>query len=90
MAVDLPPLRVVMARSQAEEPDRRSFTWSVLTPHANAQRCKKIRRSVHSFGNWADPKSAMEEYNQQAADLHAGRQPALDASSGNPERQRAG
>lgn len=46
-----------------------------LTAHPNGQWCKKIRGKVHFFGVWADPKSAHEEYNRQAADLHAGRKP---------------
>jgi len=55
-----------------------------LTPHANGQWCKKIRGKVHFFGVWADPWAAQEEYNRQAADLHAERQPAPRAGVGEP------
>ena len=55
-----------------------------LTPHANGQWCKKIRGKVHFFGVWIDPRAAQEEYNRQAADLHAGRQPVPRAGVGEP------
>lgn len=51
-----------------------------LTAHPNGQWCKKIRGRVHFFGVWADPKSALDEYNRQAGDLHAGRKPVMRSS----------
>lgn len=51
-----------------------------LTAHPNGQWCKKVRGKVHFFGIWADPKSALAEYTRQAADLHAGRVPAMRGS----------
>ena len=47
-----------------------------LTPHRNGQWCKKIRGRLRYFGPWAYAKAAFENYNRQAADLHAGRQPS--------------
>jgi len=38
-------------------------------------------RKVHFFGVWADPKAAVAEYNRQAADLHAGRQPTRSSAT---------
>jgi hypothetical protein len=46
-----------------------------LTPHLNGQWCKKIRGQVRFFGVWADPDAALANYNRQADDLHAGREP---------------
>ena len=55
-----------------------------LTPHPNGQWCKKIRGKVHFFGVWADPMAALQNYNNQAADLHAGRQPRVRALGDTP------
>jgi integrase len=47
-----------------------------LTPyHGAKQWCKKIRGRVCYFGSLHDPNGALERYNQQAGDLHAGRTP---------------
>lgn len=51
-----------------------------LTAHPNGQWCKKVCGRVHFFGIWADPKAALDEYNRQSADLHAGRKPAMRLS----------
>jgi len=59
---------------------KKPFPTFPLTAHPNGQWCKKVRGKVRFFGVWADPKSALEEYNRQAADLHAGRVPAMRAS----------
>ena len=48
-----------------------------LTPHNNGQWCKKIRGKVHFFGVWGDQQAALDNYLRQAADLHAGRAPAV-------------
>ena len=53
------------------------FPTFPLTAHPNGQWCKKVRGTVRFFGVWTDPQSALEEYNRQAADLHAGRVPKL-------------
>ena len=62
------------SRSKSSKP-KKPYPTFPLTPHANGQWCKKIRRKVHFFGVWADPKAALEKYNLQAGDLHAGRLP---------------
>jgi integrase len=46
-----------------------------LTPHPNGQWCKKVRGQLRFFGVWADPDAALANYNRQASDLHAGREP---------------
>ena len=59
-------------RSKKLKP-KKPYPTFPLTPHANGQWCKKILGKVHFFGVWADPRTARDEYNRQAADLHAGR-----------------
>lgn len=63
-----------------------------LTPHASGKWMKKIRGTIHYFGNWARRlegvliptegdgwKEALEAYKLVADDLHAGRTPRADA-----------
>src|SRR3990172_12377960 len=66
---------VVMSNSPSGERPRKPYPTFPLTAHPNGQRCKKIRGQVHFFGVWADPMAALANYNRQAADLHAGREP---------------
>lgn len=47
-----------------------------LFPHATGRWAKKIRGRFHYFGPWDDPDGAMQLYQQQRDDLHAGREPA--------------
>lgn len=44
-----------------------------LTLHKTGQYCKKIKGTFYYFGN--DRKAALKRYQEQAAYLHAGRQP---------------
>ena len=56
-----------------------------LTVHNNGQWCKKIRGKIQFFGVWDNPEAALEKYLSQAANLHAGRQPAFhNLSSDDP------
>jgi integrase len=49
-----------------------------LTAHPAGYWCKKIRGKIHYFGPWEDPDGALDEYNRQKDDLHAGRKPRED------------
>jgi integrase len=53
-----------------------------LFPHANGTWAKKIRGKLHYFGPWADPDGAIEKYNKDKDDLHAGRKPRDRVSAG--------
>lgn len=67
-----------------------------LTPHPKGYWSKKIRQRVHYFGRWGEvvhgvltplPNGgewckALDLYNQQAADLHAGRKPRVSTGDG--------
>jgi integrase len=50
-----------------------------LFPHATGRWAKKIRGQLHYFGPWDDPEGALDSYNRQRDDLHAGRKPRPDA-----------
>jgi integrase len=65
-----------------------------LTPHPSGHWCKKIRGKVHFFGPWGrrvngtlerlpgnGADEALARYNEQAADLHAGRKPRPEAGA---------
>jgi integrase len=44
-----------------------------LFPHATGRWAKKIRGKLHYFGKWDNPDAAIEKYNREKEDLHAGR-----------------
>jgi integrase len=46
-----------------------------LFAHAAGVWAKKIRGKLHYFGPWNNPKGALEKYNREKDDLHAGRRP---------------
>jgi integrase len=73
---------VVSATQTGNSKPKKPYPTFPLTPHPNGQWCKKIRGQVHFFGVWADPKTALDEYTRQAADLHAGRKPRLHRQAG--------
>ena len=62
-----------MASRKAKTKPKKTYRTYPLTARPNGQWCKKVRGKAHFFGTWADSKTALEEYNRQAADLHAGR-----------------
>ena len=51
--------------------------WSdfPLFPHATGRWAKKIRGKLHYFGPWDAPLDALDKYQRQRDDLHAGRKP---------------
>jgi integrase len=68
-------------RKQRKKPSK-PYPSFPLTAHNNGQWCKKIRGKIHFFGVWEAPQAALDRYHTVAADLHAGRQPKSNLSSG--------
>ncbi|HZZ77891.1 MAG TPA: hypothetical protein VFE62_05210 [Gemmataceae bacterium] len=76
------------SRKAAVERPKKPYPDFPLSPHASGAWQKKIRGKVHYFGRWASVingkltriegdgwQEALEQYNAEAADLHAGRTP---------------
>ena len=47
-----------------------------LFPHQTGRWAKKIRGKMYYFGTWTDPDGALRKFEEQKADLFAGRRPA--------------
>ena len=75
---------MAVSKSRRTKP-KKPYPSFPLTAHNNGQWCKKIRGKIHFFGVWDNPEAALEQYLSHAADLHAGRQPAIhNLSSDDP------
>ena len=77
-------VELAMANTNRKPKPNKPYPGFPLTAHPNGQWCKKIRSKIRFFGVWADPMAALEHYNRQAADLHAGRQPRPSDSGETP------
>jgi integrase len=52
-----------------------------LSAHGNGQWVKRIRGKLHYFGKWSDWQAALDLYEKQKSDLHAGRVPRVKRGS---------
>ena len=66
-----------MPKASLRSKPKKPYPNFPLTPHPNGQWCKKICGQLRFFGIWSDPDAAHEQYLNQAADLHGGREPTV-------------
>jgi integrase len=76
---------IIMTESTAQDRPAKPYEGFPLYPHASGRWAKKINTKNHYFGKWqgeaADSwKGALELYQQQRDDLHAGRKPRVVSS----------
>jgi len=66
-----------MSKSKRKTKPVKPYAGFPLTPHPNGHWCKRIRGTLRYFGPWSDWKGALQKYQEQRDDLHAGRTPRL-------------
>src|SRR5262249_47479445 len=72
-----------MSKSTKKKHFSKPYPDFPLTVHPTGRWCKKIKGKIHYFGRLDDWQAALELYQLQAPDLHAGRTPRVH--SVNPE-----
>jgi len=65
-------------KTSADKPQK-PYADFPLFAHATGRWAKKIRGKLRYFGKWDNWQDAFSLYQKQAADLHAGRKPRVDA-----------
>jgi integrase len=72
------PTTKASRKTRSNKP-RKPYPDFPLFPHATGRWAKKIRGQIHYFGPWDDPIAALQKYQEQRDDLHAGRTPRVAA-----------